>query len=164
MVHSLGFSAEGSLFESRPGPSESMKLFSSNKLIPSTQNSTNVDSHELHLQSSGYIGWATHECYVCFCGISYLLFKKKKIFEFWVRKALKTMQIYVMRYFFKTNEFLRFYLKNISKKMSPLHSKWHILHLSIRVKINMIIYEISPLLTSAKCVILNVTDSNNKIQ
>jgi hypothetical protein len=32
--------------------------------------------------------------------------------------------------------------------------------LSIRVKINMIIYEISPLLTSAKCVILNVTDSN----
>ncbi len=49
VVHSLGFSAEGSGFESRPGPGESMKLFSSNKLIPSTQNSTNVDSHELHL-------------------------------------------------------------------------------------------------------------------
>jgi hypothetical protein len=49
VVHSLGFSAEGSGFESRPGPSESMKLFSSNKLIPSTQNSTNVNSHELHL-------------------------------------------------------------------------------------------------------------------
>ncbi len=47
-VHSLGFSAEGSRFESRPGPSVSMKLFSTNKLIPSTQNSTNVDSHELH--------------------------------------------------------------------------------------------------------------------
>jgi hypothetical protein len=28
VVHSLGFSAEGSGFESRPGPSESMKLFS----------------------------------------------------------------------------------------------------------------------------------------
>jgi hypothetical protein len=26
-----------------------MKLFSSNKLIPSTQNCTNADSHELHL-------------------------------------------------------------------------------------------------------------------
>jgi hypothetical protein len=49
VVHSLGFSAEGSGFESRPGPSDSMKLFSTNKLIPSTQNSTNVDSHELHL-------------------------------------------------------------------------------------------------------------------
>jgi hypothetical protein len=49
VVHSLGFSAEGSGFESRPGPSESMKLFSTYKLIPSTQNSTNVDSHELHL-------------------------------------------------------------------------------------------------------------------
>ncbi len=49
VVHSLGFSAEGSGFESRPGPSESMKLFSTNKLIPSTQISTNVDSHELHL-------------------------------------------------------------------------------------------------------------------
>jgi hypothetical protein len=49
VVHSLGFSAEGSGFESRPGPSESMKLFSSNKLIPSTQNSTNVHSLELHL-------------------------------------------------------------------------------------------------------------------
>jgi hypothetical protein len=47
VVHSLGFSAEGSGFESRPGPSESMKLFSTYKLIPSTQNSTNVDSHEL---------------------------------------------------------------------------------------------------------------------
>jgi hypothetical protein len=46
VVHSLGFSAEGSGFESRPGPSESMKLFSTNKLIPSTQNSTNVDSIE----------------------------------------------------------------------------------------------------------------------
>jgi hypothetical protein len=30
VVHSLGFSAEGSGFESRPGPSESMKLFSTN--------------------------------------------------------------------------------------------------------------------------------------
>ncbi len=49
VVHSLGFSAEGSGFESRPEPSESMKSFSSNKLIPSTQNSTNVDSNELHL-------------------------------------------------------------------------------------------------------------------
>ncbi len=49
VVHSLDFRAEGSGFESRPGPSESIKLFSSNKLIPSTQNSTNVDSHELHL-------------------------------------------------------------------------------------------------------------------
>jgi hypothetical protein len=49
VVHSLGFSAEGSGFESRPGPSESMKLFSTNKLITSTQNSTNVDSLELHL-------------------------------------------------------------------------------------------------------------------
>jgi hypothetical protein len=49
VVHSLGFSAEGSGFESRPGPSESMNLFPSFKLIPSTQNSTNVDSHELHL-------------------------------------------------------------------------------------------------------------------
>ncbi len=36
--------------------SESMKLFSTYKLIPSTQNSTNVDSLELHLHSSGYIG------------------------------------------------------------------------------------------------------------
>jgi hypothetical protein len=45
-VHSLGFNAEGSGFESRPRPSESMKLFSANKLIPSTQNSTNVDSLE----------------------------------------------------------------------------------------------------------------------
>ncbi len=49
VVHSLGFSAEGSGFESRPGSSESMKLFSTNKLIPLTQNSTNVESHELHL-------------------------------------------------------------------------------------------------------------------
>jgi hypothetical protein len=49
VVHSLGFSIEGFGFESRPGPSESMKLFSTNKLIPSTQNSTIVDSHELHL-------------------------------------------------------------------------------------------------------------------
>jgi hypothetical protein len=47
--HSLGFSAKGSGFESRPRPSESMKLFSSYKLIPSTQNSTNVDSLELNL-------------------------------------------------------------------------------------------------------------------
>ncbi len=49
VVHSLGFSAEGSGFESRPRPSESMKLFSTFKLYPSTQNSTNVDSLELHL-------------------------------------------------------------------------------------------------------------------
>jgi hypothetical protein len=35
--------------ESRPRPSESMKLFSTCKLILSTQNSTNVDSLELHL-------------------------------------------------------------------------------------------------------------------
>ncbi len=43
--------AEGSGFgfESRPRPSESMKLLSTYKLIPSTQNSTNVDSLELHL-------------------------------------------------------------------------------------------------------------------
>jgi hypothetical protein len=47
VVHSLGFNAEGSGFESRP--SESIKLFSSNKLIPLTQNSTNADSLELHL-------------------------------------------------------------------------------------------------------------------
>jgi hypothetical protein len=33
------------------------------------------------------------------------------------------------------------------------------LHLSIRVKINMITHGIWPLLTNAKCVILNVTDS-----
>jgi hypothetical protein len=39
VVHSLGFSAEWSGFESRP--SESMKLFSTCKLILSTQNSTN---------------------------------------------------------------------------------------------------------------------------
>jgi hypothetical protein len=49
VVHSLGFSADGSGFESRPRPSESMKLFSSFKLIASTQNSTNVDSLKLHL-------------------------------------------------------------------------------------------------------------------
>jgi hypothetical protein len=47
VVHSLGFNAEGSGFESRPG--ESIKLFSSNKLIPLTQNSTNADSLKLHL-------------------------------------------------------------------------------------------------------------------
>jgi hypothetical protein len=46
--------------------------------------------------------------------------------------------------------------------MSPWHSKWHILHLLIRVKINMISNGIWPLLTNAKCVILNVTDSNLK--
>jgi hypothetical protein len=34
---------------SRPRPSESMKLFATYKLIPSTQNSTNVDFLELHL-------------------------------------------------------------------------------------------------------------------
>ncbi len=43
--------------------------------------------------------------------------------------------------------------------LSQWHSKWHILHLSIRVKINMITNGIWPLLTNAKCVILNVTDS-----
>jgi hypothetical protein len=43
VVHSLGFSAEGSGFESRPRPGELMKLFSI------YQNSTNVDSLELHL-------------------------------------------------------------------------------------------------------------------
>ncbi len=55
VVHSLGFSAEGSGFESRPRPSESVKLCSTYKLIPSTQNFTNVHSLELHLSSSGYI-------------------------------------------------------------------------------------------------------------
>jgi hypothetical protein len=49
-------------------------------------------------------------------------------------------------------------LKLCLKYLSPWHSKWHILHLSIRVKINMITYGIWPLLTNAKCVILNVTD------
>ncbi len=49
VVHSIGFNAEGSGFESRSRPSESMKLFLTDKLIPSTQNSTNVDSLELHL-------------------------------------------------------------------------------------------------------------------
>jgi hypothetical protein len=49
VVHSLGFSAKESGFESRPRPSETMNLFSSNKLIPSTQKSKNVDSLELHL-------------------------------------------------------------------------------------------------------------------
>jgi hypothetical protein len=34
VVHSLGFSVEGSGFESRPRPSESMKLFSTYNLIP----------------------------------------------------------------------------------------------------------------------------------
>ncbi len=43
--------------------------------------------------------------------------------------------------------------------MSPWHSKWHIFHLSIRVKINLITHGIWSLLTNAKCVILNVTDS-----
>ncbi len=44
--------------------------------------------------------------------------------------------------------------------MSPWHSKWHILHLSIRVKTNIITNGIWTLLTNAKCVILNVTDSH----
>jgi hypothetical protein len=34
MVHSLGFSVEGSGFESRPRPSGLMKLFSTYKFIP----------------------------------------------------------------------------------------------------------------------------------
>ncbi len=50
-------------------------------------------------------------------------------------------------------------LLSCNKHLSPWHSKWHILHLSIRFKINMNTLEIWPLLTNAKCVILNVTDS-----
>jgi hypothetical protein len=48
-AHSLGLSAEGPVLESRPKPRESIKLFSLSKLIPSTRNSTNVNSVELHL-------------------------------------------------------------------------------------------------------------------
>ncbi len=58
------------------------------------------------------------------------------------------------------------FLLNTQKlhQMSPWHSKWHILHLSIRVKINMIIHGTWPLFTKAKCVILKVTDSNPNIE
>jgi hypothetical protein len=55
VVHSLGFSAEGSEFESRPRPSESIILFSSFKLIPSTQKFTNVDSLEF-----AFVGFWVH--------------------------------------------------------------------------------------------------------
>jgi hypothetical protein len=60
----------------------------------------------------------------------------------------------VEKLFMKFSGFL-----NRQKYLSPWHSKWHILHLAIRVKINMIIHGIWSLLTTAKCVILNVTDS-----
>ncbi len=52
---------EGSWIESRPRPCESMKLFSTYKLIPSTQNSTNVNS------------------LVAFVEFRYYLLKKKNI-------------------------------------------------------------------------------------
>jgi hypothetical protein len=51
-----------------------------------------------------------------------------------------------------------FLFSKIETKLSPWQSKWHILHLSIRVKINLITHGIWLLLTNAKCVILNVTD------
>ncbi len=46
--------------------------------------------------------------------------------------------------------------------MSPWHSKWHILHFSIKINFHVCSYWFSPLLINAKCVILNVTDSFKK--
>ncbi len=53
-----------------------------------------------------------------------------------------------LKYFFRATIKFNCYL-------SRWHSKWHILHLTIRVKINIITNGIWPLLTNAKC----VTDS-----
>jgi hypothetical protein len=78
---------------------------------------------------------------------------KWHILFFVLRKniALCILWIWILCIWWKT--------KSVILNVSPWHSKWHILHLSIRVKINIITYGIWPLLTSAKCVILNVTDS-----